>query len=53
MPALSEQKDKTIDDLRSKVSSATANGNITPEELTELRERAEKLEKKMKNIKRS
>ena len=44
MPALSEQKDKTIDDLRSKVSAATANGNITPEELTELRKRAEKLE---------
>ncbi len=44
MPALSEQKDKTIDDLRSKVSAATANGNITPEELTELRQRAAKLE---------
>lgn len=44
MPALSEQKDKMIDDLRSKVSAATANGNITPEELTELRQRAEKLE---------
>ena len=52
MPALSEQKDKTIDDLRSKVSSATANGNITPEELTELRERAEKLEKENEKYKK-
>lgn len=51
MPALSEEKDKTIDELRTKVSSATANGNITPEELAELRKRAETLEEENEKYK--
>lgn len=51
MPAWTEQKDKTIDELRSKVSSATANGNITPEELAELRKRAETLEQENETYK--
>lgn len=49
MPALSEEKNKTIDDLRSKVSSASA--NITPEELAELRQRAEALEQENEKYK--
>ena len=41
MPAMSETKDRTIDELRSKVSAA---GNITSEELTELRQKLKTLE---------
>ncbi len=49
MPALSEEKDKIIDDLRSKVSSAST--NITPEELVELRQRTEALEQENEKYK--
>ena len=48
MPAMSETKDRTIDELRSKVS---ATGNITPEELTELRQRVKTLEEENENYK--